>query len=374
VRIAHISDCYLPRTGGIETQVRGLSQAQRGAGRQVTVVTATPAQPGRPVIPGEVDQGVPVHRLAVGAMKGLPVTPHVGGRLRAVLTEHADVVHVHGGLVSPFAWPALATAVRSGMPAVVSVHSMWDGWSGAIRAAGRAAGWSRWPVIWSTVSHAAARSLSAALGPGADVRVLHNGIDIPQWRPTPTVERASSVFTVVAVTRLALRKRAGALLDILQESRAQIPGDIPIRAVLIGDGPDRGRVERTIASRGMDWVTCLGWRSHDEIRTVFADSDVFVNATRLESFGIAALEARTFGLPVVALASSGVGEFITHGREGLLGADDSALARSIAMLAMDRDLLEAMTQHNRAHDPPFGWPTVVASADQNYRDAVARIR
>lgn len=374
MRIAHISDCYLPRTGGIETQVRGLSQAQRGAGRQVAVVTATPAEPGRAVIHGEVDEGVPVHRLAVGALGGLPVTPHVGGRLRAVLTEHADVVHVHGGLVSPFAWPALATAVRSGMPVVVSVHSMWDGWSGAIRAAGRAAGWTRWPVVWSTVSRAAARSLSAALGPGADVRVLHNGIDIAQWRPPPDGARSHPAFTIVAVTRLAMRKRASALLDILQQARAQIPGHIPVRAVLIGDGPDRARVERTIASRGMGWVTCLGWRSHAQIREVFTDSDVFVNATRLESFGIAALEARTFGLPVVGLASSGIGEFITHGQEGLLGADDAALARAVATLAMDPDLLAAMTRHNLAHDPPFGWPTVVARADQHYRDAVARIR
>ncbi len=372
MRIAHVSDCYLPRTGGIETQVRGLSQAQRARGDQPLVVTATPAERGRAVIQGEVDDGVPIHRLAVNLPAGLPVTPHVGRRLSSLLTDSADVVHIHGGLISPFAWPALATTVRSRLPCVVSVHSMWDGWSTVIRMASRAARWHSLPVVWTTVSRVAAQALRAALGPRVEVRLLHNGIDLDYWHSGPRPAPDATVFTVVAVTRLAQRKRPDALVDVLGGARAQVPEHIPMRALVVGDGPDRAHLERVIRSRGMDWVRLLGWRNHQQIREVFAQSDAFLSATRLESFGIAALEARTFGLPVVGLACSGINEFITHGREGLLAADDSGLATAIAELATDPVLAARITQHNRSSDPAFGWPAVVTRAEEHYRLAIQR--
>ncbi|MEI8083344.1 MAG: glycosyltransferase family 4 protein, partial [Actinomycetes bacterium] len=152
VRVAHISDVYLPRTGGIESQVRGLTQAQRAAGTHPAIFTATPAGPRRAVIPGETDNGVPIHRLAIRLPASLPVSPHVGPRLARALTAEADVVHVHGGLVSPFAWPALRTAVHAGLPAVVTVHSVWANWAPMIGGLNGITGWRRWPVVWTTVN------------------------------------------------------------------------------------------------------------------------------------------------------------------------------------------------------------------------------
>lgn len=369
MRIAHISDCYLPRTGGIELQVRGLSQAQKRAGHQPEIITATPAARGQAVIPDETDDGVPIHRLALDLPASLPVSPYLGKSLRKLL-EDVDVVHVHGGLISVFAWPALHTAVKAGKPAVVSVHSVWSGWSSAFAAANLVSGWRSWPVIWTGVSEVAAKPMREALGGKQDVRVLGNGIDIERWRPDSKTSKQSDEITIVTVQRLAIRKRGMALVDILDQARKEIPAEIKVRAVIIGDGPDRNRIESALDRKNMDWVTCAGWQDHDQIREHYRNADIYISPSKLESFGIAALEARTAGLPVVALADSGVTSFITDGVEGLLERDDAGLAHGIAKLATDNALRRKITTHNRTAEPAFGWKTIVAETDKCYDAAI----
>jgi len=160
-----------------------------------------------------------------------------------------------------------------------------------------------------------------------------------------------------------------ALIDILERARMAIPESQKVPAVLIGDGPDRHRIERALAKRNMSWVRCVGWQDHNQIRQHYARADIFISPSRLESFGIAALEARTFGLPVVALASSGVNEFITDRVEGLLVDDDAGLAHALAELATDTPLRNMISAHNRTVKPPFGWDAIVAQARSCYQDA-----
>ena len=82
MRIAHISDCYLPRTGGIETQVRGLALAQAARGDEPWIITATPGaqRSGR-----EVLDGIPVERLTARLPADLPVHPRTRAGVRALL-------------------------------------------------------------------------------------------------------------------------------------------------------------------------------------------------------------------------------------------------------------------------------------------------
>ncbi|HAM20762.1 MAG TPA: glycosyl transferase [Actinobacteria bacterium] len=369
MRVAHISDCYLPRTGGIELQVRGLSQAQLAAGESPEIITATPAARGKAQIPGETDNGVPIHRLAVDLPAGLPISPYFGGRLRDLLLDTADVVHVHGGLVSVFAWPALRTAVKAGLPAVVSVHSVWAGWSRAFAAADLVSHWRQWPVLWTAVSDVAADPLRKALGGHGEVRVLHNGIDLDGWRPPPTTNPDPDEIVIVSVARLAVRKRGLALIDILERARAKIPAGQKVRAVLIGDGPDRSRIERTLERRNMQWVECVGWQDHDQIRAHYERASIYISPSRLESFGIAALEARTYGLPVIALEDSGTNEFIHDGVEGLLEPDDEGLVDAIYRLSTDSLLRNRIAEHNRTIEPAFGWKSIVSKANDCYTAA-----
>ena len=374
MRVAHISDCYLPRTGGIETQVRRLTQAELAAGLEPFVISATPANENEISIPGETDNGVPIHRLAVRMPGDLPVTPYIGKRLREVLDGNCDVVHIHGGLVSPFAWPALRTVNKMGLPAVVSVHSMWPQhaltqklMAPSIRTLKHA------NVVWSTVSEAAVPAIQSVLGEDQEVHVLPNGIDVDRWRNTAPVPNYATgdPITIVSVARLSQRKRMVPLVEMLSSARRQVPAEIPMRALLIGQGSERGKIERAIAKHGLDWVELPGLMTHDQILETYDLASMFVASAVLESFGIAALEARTAGLPVVGFAQSGVSEIVTDGQEGLLATDDAGMAAAIAKLTTDHGLRTKITSHNRETVPPFSWPDCVATATDLYKLAIA---
>ncbi len=368
VRIFHVSDCYLPRLGGIEVQVADLVRMQRQAGHEVEVATATRGE----ALPG-------VHRVVARMPFDLPVHPFgVGHLTRRMTSSRPDVVHVHAGAVSPFAWMGVRAAVRAGLPCVVTVHSMWDPLTRLVhRLLGAAYGWQRWGLVATTVSTAAAVPIRSVAGRGVPVHVVSNGLDLSAWRASPATGVPPAAdprdeVHIVAVGRLAPRKQPVRLLRLLGAARARVPAHIPLRATVVGDGPARASMERYLARHGMtDWVSLPGRYSREQIAKVLESADVFVAPAPRESFGIAALEARAAGLPVVARSQSGVADFVTHGTEGLLGRDLGALAEAVARLATDAALRERITAHNRATPPAAGsWPAVLDGFDRAYEQAV----
>ncbi|WP_090947167.1 glycosyltransferase family 4 protein [Nonomuraea jiangxiensis] len=362
-----MSDCYLPRLGGIEVQVADLVRMQREAGHEVSVATATRGEP----LPG-------VHRIVARMPFDLPVHPFGVGRLiRRITADRPDVVHVHAGAVSPFAWMGVRAAVRARVPCVVTVHSMWDPLTrGAYRLLRLVFGWQRWGLVATTVSNAAAAPIRAVAGPAVPVRVISNGLDLSGWAPPPGTPRRGDEVHIVAVGRLAPRKQPVRLLKLLQAARARVPAEIPLRATIVGDGPARGQMERFLARHRMTgWVSLPGRYTREQIAKVLESADVFVAPAPRESFGIAALEARAAGLPVVARAQSGVADFVEHGTEGLLGRTLGDLSRAVARLCVDAELREAMAAHNRSTPPAAGsWPTVLEGFERAYEQAARRSR
>jgi glycosyltransferase involved in cell wall biosynthesis len=362
VRIFHVSDCYLPRLGGIEVQVADLVRMQRQAGHEVSVATATRGEP----LPG-------VRRIVARMPFDLPVHPFgVGHLTRWITSSRPDVVHVHTGAVSPFAWMGVRAAARAGIPCVVTVHSMWDPVTrGIYRLLRLAYGWQRWGLVATTVSNAAAAPIRAVAGPLVPVRVVSNGIDLSGWAPVPGVPDRRDEVHIVAVGRLAPRKQPIRLLKLLQAARARVPARIPMRATIVGDGPARGQMERFVARHGMGgWVSLPGRYTREQIAKVLESADVFVAPAPRESFGIAALEARAAGVPVVARAQSGVADFVADGTEGLLGRTLGDLARAVARLCVDRELRESIAAHNRVTPPAAGsWPAVLEGFERAYERA-----
>ncbi len=391
MRILHISDCYLPRLGGIEVQVADLIRMQREEGHQVEVATATPGES----LPG-------VHRIVARLPFDLPVHPFgTGHLLRLVRARRPDVVHVHTGAVSPFAWMGVRAATRAGLPVVVTVHSMWDPVTRAVyRGLRLLFGWHRWGLVGTAVSEAAALPIRAVAGAGVPVHVVSNGLDVSGWRSAPLPAPPSpppadhvrpgpggdpprpepeggpvrpEPVHVVAVGRLAPRKQPVRLLKLLREARAQVPEETPMRATVVGDGPARSQMERYLRANGMTgWVSLPGRYSRDQIRELLASTDVFVAPAPRESFGLAALEARAAGVPVVARAQSGVADFVRPGREGLLGRSFDDLVASVARLVRDRELRESIAANNRETEPVrSSWPAVLEGFGRCYEQARA---
>ena len=361
MRIAHVSDCYLPRLGGIERQVHELAVRQQRAGHDVAVVTSA--------VGADWAQD-DVRVIAPRKLPGLRPTrvrydKTFQGR-RAVLRGGFDLVHVHASSLSPLAFLTAQASSRAGIPTALTVHSLMASYAPLFRWANVVARWGRWPLAWSAVSTVAARPLQEILGPSVPVTVLPNGVDPEAWRVPRTRSDGGRVL-VATVGRLAVRKRPLALLRMLRGVRSRLPGDVRLEAVLIGDGPLRTKLERYVARHGMaGWVTLPGASSHNQIRDIYAEADIYVAPATLESFGIAALEARCAGLPVVAYSGSGVADFITHGVDGFLAGDDAAMVESMTNLCLSPQLRRQMAGHTDASPPSIDWSGVLAATEGLY--------
>lgn len=357
MRIAHVSDCYLPRLGGIEVQVRATALAQSTRGDEVSVITATPGES----VP---DPGIEVVRIDANLPFDTPVHPLGVQRIRAALEEiRPDVVHVHAGVVSPFAWMGIAAA--KGLPTVVTVHSMW----GPLAQKGFSLLVQDEPgFVVTAVSRVAADAVAAAID--ADVLVTPNAIDPTPWRLV--APSAHTDVHVVSTLRFAPRKRVMALLHSLRDARRWVPAEVPMRATVCGDGPLMSQARTFVFKHGLDWIALPGRMSRDELAAIYADADIYVQPSLRESFGLAALEARAAGLPVIGHAGSGLSEFVSDGINGLLVHGDAGMSAAIRRLVTDEELRLRFAAHNREHAVVHTWEHALHALDAAYAAAAER--
>ncbi|MCX7619527.1 MAG: glycosyltransferase family 4 protein [Acidimicrobiales bacterium] len=362
MKIGLVTDCYVPRLGGIEMQVHDLGQRLREAGHEVVVVTPTPG-------PDVVD-GVPVHRMDVPlAPFDIPYKPSSFDRVIELLeAEAVDVAHFHGGIVSPLAFVSAHHAVQRRIPTVITTHCLWSYATPVFRLLERRYRWSEWDAVFSAVSEVAAAPIRR-IAPNREVLILPNGIDNRAWEIDPSPRDPDRVV-IVSVMRLAPRKRPLQLLKMFKRVRQRVPSNIDLRLVIIGEGPERKSMERYVAAQGLsDAVELTGRLSREQIREVYATADIFVAPANLESFGIAALEARCAGLPVVAKARTGIREFVDHGQEGLLADSDADMVDQLVTLVLDRELRGKITARNREIPSPVDWTEVVSLNLDAYQKA-----
>lgn len=362
-----LSDCYLPRLGGIEVQVHDLAEQLVRRGHEVTVLTATPGRQGERHGAVEVVDGVPVHHLALRLPGDLPVNPFAGSMLRERLRDGGfDVAHAHLGVVSPFGRLAVDAALAAGLPTAITWHCALDAMAPLLRRAGTVRRWSEQGAALSAVSRMAAAQVARAAAE-APVSVLPNGIDVPRWSPPggrPTPE--GTPLTLVTAMRLARRKRPLPLLRAAREVERRLrggggrPAEVDWRLDVYGEGPQRALLEAYLRREGLTHrVRLRGRVPRPELLAACRSAAAYVSPARLEAFGIAALEARTAGLPVLAVQGSGVTDFVEHGRSGLIASDDAQMSDHMHTILTDPVVRQAIRMHNAETPPAQAWPSVL---------------
>jgi glycosyltransferase involved in cell wall biosynthesis len=362
LKIGLVTDCYLPQVGGIEMQVHDLALNLTAQGHEVVVITPTRGAQ-------EVD-GIRVRRMDVPLLPfNVPFTRATFRLVSDLLeAEKVDVAHFHGGIVAPVAMVGAHDAQSRRIPTVVTIHCLWSYATPAFRLLDRWSHWGEWPVVLSAVSEVAARPMQKIAH--SDVLVLPNGIDDASWDIAPLPHDRASV-TIVGVMRLAPRKRPLHLLKMMRRLRERTPSRIDLTLRIIGEGPERGSLEKYIRNHDLESVVELTGRlTRDEIRQQFASADIFVAPANLESFGIAALEARCAGLPVVAKSRTGIREFIEHEQEGLLADSDADMVDQLLRLVVDPELRNKIATRNRETSSPVDWAEVVQMNVNAYRQAI----
>lgn len=124
---------------------------------------------------------------------------------------------------------------------------------------------------------------------------------------------------------------------------------VPARLVLIGDGPERSKIETLVRELGLvDRVCFLG--KQENFVPLLKVSDLFILPSENESFGLAALEAMSCGVPVIATNVQGIPEVVTHGHTGFLSdvGDVSEMAANAVRLLQDESLYRQFSEAARA--------------------------
>ena len=258
------------------------------------------------------------------------------------------------------------------MPTLVTVHSIWGPMaSPGFGVSDALLRWTHWGVTLSAVSDVAASRIAAAVPRAGTVLVVPNGINPADWK-VEHLPAGSERLRLASVLRMAPRKRTMPLLRIIEAAIRRLDG-IDVTAVLVGDGPERAGAEKYVAAQGLSGaITFAGRLDRTGILDVFARTDAYVQPSIKESFGLAALEARSAGLPIVARSQTGTTQFVRDGAEGLLADDDAGMAAAIVRLGTDRDLLDQIAAHNRRVEPLEAWPSVLETVRDAYRIAGAQ--
>ena len=366
MRVALVCDWFLPRMGGIELHLRDLALALRDAGLDARVVTTTPGE--------SVVDGIPVHRVRTPLMPGagFAVWPGVVGDVECVIRQEGfDVVHAHASVVSPVALAGAIAARRAGVASVVTFHSMLHRSSFLLGASEALFSWTERGIVMSAVSSVVAEQVARWI-PGASVGVLPNGLDTAFWRAGGCDVTGEDVVYASAI-RLSRKKRPLRLVRAFADAVRFVAGAPSMRLVVAGDGPEAGAMRRLADELGVgDRVELPGQLTRRALRELYARSHAFVLPSERESFGIAALEARTAGLPVIAMLASGVRDFVRQGVDGLLARNDAELSRHIARIALDAPFRDYVRHRNASVVPPYDWADVRAMHLELY--ALARTR
>jgi glycosyltransferase involved in cell wall biosynthesis len=201
------------------------------------------------------------------------------------------------------------------------------------------------------VSEATRRHAHALLGEHGPSFVAEPGCD--HFAFEPAVPRPGAPFHVVCVGHLLPYKGTLALIDVLEAFGAAV-GDTPWSASVIGDDTvdeahARAVRARLAASAVASHVTLLGRCSQARVAALYASADVFATASRYESYGIAAAEALSAGLPVVAWARGGLARLLAEPANGVVVPTDDVAAFARALVELRRtETPEARASRARA--------------------------
>ncbi len=375
MRIAIVTESFLPQANGVTTSVCRVLDVLAEAGHETCVVAPDPAPTAYRGFAVHAVRSVPVRQFQVG----LPT-----GHIEAVLAAFGpDVVHV----ASPFFLGArgLKAARNLGIPSVAIYQTDMAAYvnqhGGSLGSkVGPAAARLTWQYL-RRVHALADLTLAPSTAALADLdregiprtAIWGRGVDTklfqPRWRDDAACRALrrrlapNGEIVVGYVGRLAPEK---------QVERLAVAADLPGVAVAItGDGPSLPALREALPS-----AVFLGRRDGDDLARAYAACDVFVHTGTHETFGQTLQEAAAVGLPVIAPAVGGPLDVVDHEVTGLLFDPDDPddLRRCLRRLTIASDAWQERAlfgEAGRAAVAGRGWPALVGQLLDRYAALVA---
>jgi len=341
--------CY-PTYGGSGIVATELAMALAGRGDEVHVISY--ALPSRLSL---LNSRIFFHEVVTPSYPLFENFPPYSLALSTKMVEvarHAplDVLHVH------YAIPNAVSAVMARqivspqpLPVVTTLHGT------DVTLVGNDPNYletTRWGILQSdavtAVSESLRRTTVEQLGIRNQIDVVPNFIDPIRFEQAtgPGARRwgRPGERLLLHISNFRPVKRVLDVIGIFERVQRQVPS----RLILVGDGPDRGKVEQYCREhRICGSITFIG--SLPLIEEVLVGADVFLLPSESESFGLSALEAMSCEVPVVATLAGGLPEVVVDGETGYLCpvGDVEGMAAAVLRLFSDEDLRRRMGEAGR---------------------------
>ncbi|MDE2355399.1 MAG: glycosyltransferase family 1 protein [Alphaproteobacteria bacterium] len=298
----------------------------------------------------------PEYRLA----RGLPAA--IRERL---ITFSPDIVHIatpdflgHG---------ALKLAQARGWPVLASYHTRYDTYLSYYHLTALkplADGIARRFYGACAEVLAPSASMADALvadGVEAKIRLWPRGVDTARFDPArrsmawrDRLGLKPDEIAVAFVSRLVREKR---IEDYAQAVERASRAGLPVRALVVGDGP-----EREALSRRLPGAIFTGFLTGDDLAVAYASADIFLFPSDTETFGNVTLEAMASGLPALVADATGSRSLVVDGETGFVApvGDVETYVAALTRLVGDKALRQRMGEAGRARSLTFSWDAAMA--------------
>ena len=207
-----------------------------------------------------------------------------------------------------------------------------------------------------------------------DISVVPNFIDLDKYNHGFTdcqrgIMARDNEKIITHISNLRPVKRAQDVISIFYN----IQKEMPAKLMLVGEGPDREKIEMQCQKLGiLDKVIFFG-RSN-EIDKILCFSDLFLLPSETESFGLAALEAMASGVPVISSNTGGIPEVNINGVSGFLSnvGDVNDMTKNALYILSDNNRLNTFKINARKQSLNFDLHKIVPQYEVIYEDTLAK--
>jgi len=369
--------CY-PTFGGSGVVATELGLAMSRKGHEVHFITYS-----QPVRLDLLSPNVHFHEVHVPDYALFHYQPYelaLSSRLVNVIKTYGiDVLHVHYAI--PHAYAAYMTKkmledMGIKLPIVTTLHGTDITLVGSHPFYKAAVTFSiNQSDVVTTVSESLKQDTEKLFKIYKDIKVIPNFIDLTTHVDPQKCERhvlAEPNERIIShISNFRPVKRIADVIDIFKLIREAIPSKL----IMVGDGPEKAAAEDQVSAYGLaNDVVFLG--KSREINQVLCYSDLFLLPSEAESFGLAALEAMAFGVPVVSSNTGGLPELNINGQTGYFSnvGDVIAMAEQAKRILSDDKTLNQFKTNAKNHSMRYDIKDIMPLYEAAYEEAVQLVQ
>ena len=385
MRIAIFADTFLPQVNGVVRSVVTTANALAKRGHDVAIFTVNAEKINKKNRVKELNDRVQVYpfsSFALPTYKELQVRiPTFIPSFYEVYRFNPDLIHSH--TTFGIGWEAVTAANFLNIPLIGTHHGFLAEFLKHVK------------LDYKMMKPLARRYLSfyynrcdAVISPSEalvkellqykfrrPVHVISNPIDLKYFSIDKTKESLRKKFrlnepTIIHFGRLSYEKSADLVLKAFAEI---LNSGIDARLIIIGDGPERGKLETFSKKLNIEKsVEFTGTLRDNDLTERIAAGDFFVSASTIETQGLVFLEAMALGLPVIGVNAGGVPEYVDNGKNGFIVEPGNvrAIAEAMKKFIEHPELRDSFGQNAKECVKKYDAEIIVGEIEKVYKTLV----